>query len=84
MQNFCAEQHWNIPKVGEYSTGRMISSWFLVDKEKEPRIANTERKKLIDTGGSRFKITNMICPFCVTINAADLCWRNCIKNVEEN
>jgi len=53
-------------------------------KIKEPRIENTERKKPIDVGGNRFKITNVICPFCVTINVADLCWRNCLMNVEEN
>lgn len=63
------------PKSREYSTRK---------KKIESRVVNTEKKKLIDVGGSWFKITNMICSFCIKIKVADLSWRDCITNVEEN
>lgn len=63
------------PKSREYSTRK---------KKKESRVANTEKKKLIDVGGSWFKITNVICSFCIKIKVADHSWRDCITNVEEN
>lgn len=81
LQNFCTEHYWNTQEVREYPTCRMISSWFLAAK-RELSIPNTVW--LVKVGGSRVKIQNEICPFCVKMNVVTLCWRNCIMNVVGN